>query len=148
MAEQIKVKAMCLLVYNNHILVADGDSMTFDNRPGIASPFYRVLGGGIEFGESAEDAVRREIREEIGCEIDGLEQIDVIENRFIYDNKPGHEIVFMYKGTPSRKELADQEKIHVKEAGYEFDAVWISFDTALSGEKPLYPKMDYRSMLN
>lgn len=34
--------------------------------------FYRPLGGAIEFGERAADAVQREIREELGAELEAL----------------------------------------------------------------------------
>lgn len=38
-----------------------------DHNPGILSPgAYGLFGGGIEDGESAEEAVRRELEEEIG----------------------------------------------------------------------------------
>ena len=34
--------------------------------PDDGSHFYRPLGGGINFGETGEEAVRREFREELG----------------------------------------------------------------------------------
>jgi 8-oxo-dGTP pyrophosphatase MutT (NUDIX family) len=58
--------------------------------------FERPLGGGIEFGESSLDAARREFREELGVELDGLKLLGVLENRPEIDGTQAHEIVFVY----------------------------------------------------
>ena len=47
-------------------------------------------GGGIKQGESAEDAARRELLEETGCEIEGLRLVDVIEDRLSGVAHTGH----------------------------------------------------------
>ncbi|MEX2081522.1 MAG: NUDIX domain-containing protein, partial [Dehalococcoidia bacterium] len=53
--------------------------------------FYRPLGGGIEFGETAEEAVIREMREEIGAETRVMRHLMTVENLFTYEGQPGHE---------------------------------------------------------
>ena len=58
--------------------------------------FYRALGGGIEFGETSKDAVKREFQEEIHADIKVGELLGVTENIFTYQGKTGHEIVFLY----------------------------------------------------
>ncbi|HET6707966.1 NUDIX hydrolase, partial [Amycolatopsis sp.] len=58
--------------------------------------FCRPLGGGIEFGERAEDALRREFREELGAEIEVGERLGVLENVFTWRDRPGHEIAFVF----------------------------------------------------
>jgi ADP-ribose pyrophosphatase YjhB (NUDIX family) len=59
--------------------------------------FERLLGGHVEFGERAEQAVRRELREEIGQEIRDVRLVQVLENLFTLDGAPGHEIVFVFE---------------------------------------------------
>lgn len=144
---RIRVKAMCLLILNEQILVADGSSMQSSTRPVEKGNFYRVIGGSINFNEDAESAVRREVREEINVEIEKLTKLDVVENRFVYAGEEGHEIVFLYKGIPSKKDWDMAKPLHVIEDTYEFDAVWISIPNLLSGEKPLVPALDYRRYL-
>lgn len=48
---------------------------------------YSLPGGGIDLGEKIEDALRREVREECGIEIE-LERIIDVQERFFYYN-PG-----------------------------------------------------------
>ncbi len=139
---------MCLIIDSGRVLVADGDSMKSSTRPIVPSDFYRVLGGGVNFDESAEEGVRREIREELNSEIEGLEKLDTIENRFTYAGERGHEIAFLYKGTLSRKELTKQDTVRVLEDSYEFNAVWVPIDQILNGKKPLYPPTDYKKFLS
>ena len=90
--ERIRVIAICLFRHDDAILVFDG----FDAVRG--SPYYRPLGGGLLPGETAAQALRREIREELGQEIASLRLLGVLENIFECDGLPGHEIVFVYDG--------------------------------------------------
>lgn len=58
--------------------------------------FYRPLGGGIEFGETAEQALHREMREELAVELSGVRLLGVLENLFHAFDRYGHEIVFVF----------------------------------------------------
>ena len=86
----IRPIAICLFRDANRILVSDGWDAQKKNA------YCRPLGGAIEFGESSADAVVREIREELGVEIRDLLLLGVLENIFTLDDKPGHEVVFVY----------------------------------------------------
>ena len=145
--QMIKVKAMCLLIQDGFVLVADGATLKSKVRKVVPQNFYRVLGGSFNFDESAEEAVRREIMEEAGVEIEDLTFLKVVENRFIYAGEVGHEIVFLFKGAP--KSRMDTTKIvHIDEGTYEGDAVWVTIPDLLEGTKPLYPELDYTPFLN
>ena len=138
-----KIKAVCLITHNERVLVMDADTLKTAGSRVAAGHFYRVLGGTMNFQETAEDCVRREFREELNSELADLERLDVVENNFTYAGKQEHEILFVFKGTLLRKELMDQETVHVVDSDYEFDAVWIPIKQLLDEEKPVYPSLDY-----
>ena len=138
--EKIRIKAMCLFHKDGKVLVSKGfDKVKNEN-------FYRVLGGSVNFFETGEAGVRREIQEELLSEIENLKLIDVIENLFTYEGNKGHEIVFLYHGDLAREELYTQNSIHIVEDTYEFDAEWIAINDVLSGKIPLYPAFDYKTL--
>jgi 8-oxo-dGTP pyrophosphatase MutT (NUDIX family) len=58
--------------------------------------FYRAIGGGIEFGETAEAALRREFREELDIALGAVALLRVIENIFEHEGHPGHEIAHVF----------------------------------------------------
>jgi ADP-ribose pyrophosphatase YjhB (NUDIX family) len=55
------------------------------------------VGGGIEFGERAADAVVREFAEELGSAVDVVRLLGVVDNIFTYEGRPGHEILFLFE---------------------------------------------------
>lgn len=89
-SDKIRVIAICVFRHGDKILVFEH----YDRSKG--TPFYRPLGGGVEFGETTEQALKREIKEEIGEEIADLNLLTVLENLFTLEGKPGHEIVYVY----------------------------------------------------
>jgi NAD+ diphosphatase len=53
-------------------LVTDGDLMLLARSARFRRPMFSTLAGFIEAGESAEDTLRREVREEVGLEVGAL----------------------------------------------------------------------------
>lgn len=131
---QIRPLAICVFRNKDLILVFEG----YDPIKG--ETFYRPLGGGIEFGEYGEEAVRREIMEELHTEIKDLSFPGMLENVFVFNGTPGHEIVMIYDGTLEDSGLYDKAVIAVIEAnGEEVRAVWKSLDEFAAGNSILYP---------
>jgi NADH pyrophosphatase NudC (nudix superfamily) len=116
------------------------DLLVFEDQdPTKDQTFYRPLGGGIEFGETAEEAVRRELREELGADLLDVRRIGVLESIFHGFGRDGHEIAFILACR-----LADH-------SWYERDAVGEILDDAgtkvmwrplksFNARNPLYPE--------
>lgn len=130
----IRPVAICIFRGGDKILVPE----LYD--PTAKETFYRPLGGAIEFGERSEDAVVREIREEIGAEITNLRYIGIIENLFTYDGQTGHEIVIVYEADLADRSLYGKEVIEGQEDdGMPLKVVWKSL-SEFGSQSPLYPK--------
>lgn len=129
---RIRVLALALIVHpkRDAILVSSG------RDPATGASFERLLGGGVDFGERAADAVRRELREELGLDVVVEGRAGVIENLFSFAGRPGHEIAFVLRASFSDPGVYAREHL----AGIEADPVdghWreLTADAAL----PLYP---------
>lgn len=68
--------------------------------PSLENPdgYHRLIGGGVEPGETAAEAIIREVREELGATLVEVAQVGVVENLFELDGAPGHEVVFVHTG--------------------------------------------------
>ncbi len=88
--QHIRVRASALILHRDHILFAEG----FDSSTGES--FWYPPGGEIRFGERAEDAVVREIREELGRSIEITGRLGASENLFTLGGVAGHEVVFEF----------------------------------------------------
>ena len=130
----IRPIAICVFRNNSRILVFEGYDAIKNET------YYRPLGGGIEFGESGEAAVRREIMEELHSEIRELEHLGFLENIFVNNGNMGHEIVMVYDGALTKAELCDQAEIEVIESnGERIRVVWKSLHEFEEGKSILYP---------
>ena len=63
---------------------------------------WRPLGGGIEFGERAADAVKREFMEELGTRLDDPVFFCALENIHAHSGNTGHETVFVFEARFAR----------------------------------------------
>ena len=91
--------------------------------------YARPLGGGIEFGEFSRDALVREIREELGAEIENAKLVGVLESMWDFDaDDRGHEVVFVYDAEFRDKTMYDRPEIPYREEGIDLDATarWLS----------------------
>ena len=131
---QIRPIALCVFHNRDRILVFKGYDKAKDET------FYRPLGGGIEFGESSEDAVRRELKEEINVEVGSLKYLGALENIFTFNGNSYHEIAMIYDGALIDSGLYDQAVIAGREAnGDEIRAIWKGLDEFELGKSILYP---------
>ena len=90
-------RAAAIIIEDNHVLVIKSD----------AADYLYSVGGAINHGETAEDAVRREVREETGVDYEIERPVFVYENIFQEDgrNLHGIEIFFLMKPRGTREGL-------------------------------------------
>jgi ADP-ribose pyrophosphatase YjhB (NUDIX family) len=138
----IKVKAMGLFISPDGRFLASSHVDSVKQQP-----FLRLLGGHVEFGERSDETLLREIHEEIGAEARILSLLEVAENRFVYEGRPGHEVVFVYAAEFADPSFYARETIPVMEPDSETIAIWTPAADLLEGRVFLYPTIDYAAHL-
>jgi 8-oxo-dGTP pyrophosphatase MutT (NUDIX family) len=103
--------------------------------------FHRPLGGAVEFGERAEEAVVRELLEETGFGIRVERRLGVLENLFVHEGSDRHEICFVFDVTfldPAAYEHDTFEIVEViRGEEVRLPAIWVDPDAL---DAPLYPE--------
>ncbi|MHA6509624.1 NUDIX hydrolase [Tessaracoccus sp. Y1736] len=129
---RIRNLAVGLPVRDGHVLVQEFGGA--DGEP----PFVRAIGGGIEFGERAIEALLREFLEELGVAVTAAELLGVTENIFTFLGRAGHEIVHIFSVECPALEAWPLDT-RVKVIDDESIVAWHRLDT-LGGEGlPFYP---------
>lgn len=130
----IRPKAVCVCWRGDQLLVQPA----YDAVKG--ETFYGLPGGGVEFGERAADAARREMHEELGAALADVTLLGVLENIFTYEGRPGHEITFVFVVRLEDEALYARDEIHATESnGQPFVARWMPLAHFAPGGPPLYP---------
>lgn len=88
--------------------------------------FYRLIGGGIEFGETGAEALKREVKEEINAEIKNVKYLGLIENIFNYEVKRRHELALIYRADFKDKNVYEKEEIKILDSRYPQKAYWLN----------------------
>ena len=132
----IRVIAIGIFTRGTELLVFQG----YDKVKG--SFYYRPLGGGVEPGERAADALRREIREELGEEITEIRLLDVVENLFTVDGRAGHEIAFVYHARFVDPAVYTQETLIAHEDnGDRLTVIWRGLDSFNAQHRLVPPEL-------
>jgi ADP-ribose pyrophosphatase YjhB (NUDIX family) len=94
----------------------------------------------VKFGESAAEAILREIDEELDTPVEDLRLLGILENRFTYKGKPGHEVLFIFDACFSNKGLYKLKEVPAHEGeGRRIRTRWINPDRK-NRRIPLYPE--------
>ena len=130
--KEIRPIALGLAIKNNKLLVSEG----FDKVKN--ETFYRCLGGGIEFLEKSEEALKREFLEEINVDITVKAFLGISENIFTYQGKKAHELILFYSIEISDENYQEEYKV-IDDHG-ETIAKWIDINEFKNKNKILYPE--------
>ncbi len=131
---RIRPIALAILRQDHRLLVLEAED------PVKHQTFYRLVGGGIEFGEYGHQAVVREIREELGAEIKGVRYAGMIENIFTYAGGLGHELALLYDAEFIEPRYYQAEELEAREEdGTPFRVLWQPLAFFEEGHGPLYP---------
>ena len=105
------VRATALIVQNRKFLVTKDEGK------------YYTIGGAIQVNESTEDAVVREVREELGVASKAVQLAFAVENRFEEDGVNYHNIEFHYL-----VDLLEDASLTIQEDEKSQPCEWIDLD--------------------
>ena len=128
--KEIRPIALGLAIKNNKVLVSEGYDKVKDQT------FYRCLGGGIEFLEKSDEALKREFKEEIGADVTVKDFLGLEENIFTFNGKNGHELIFVYTVDVKDSDYKDEYTIIDETDSH---AVWMDIEDFRSGKEIIYP---------
>lgn len=134
----IRNLAVGLPVRDGYVLVSGATDSVKGER------FYRAIGGGIEFGETADVALRREFEEELGVVLEKAQLLGVLENIFEFEGVAGHEIVHVFDVTAKELDVIPIDAdLHVLDEGS-----LVGWKRISDFDRPLYPTGALQMILN
>ena len=128
----IRPISLVIIINRDSVLAEQG----FDSNSDTF--FYRLLGGGIQQGETSSNCIKRELKEELNLHLKDINLLTVIENIFTYNGELNHEIIFLYTANIQDKDEYDKKIIHRIDKSESF-AEWISINSIKSGDITLFP---------
>ncbi|MGB7338918.1 MAG: NUDIX domain-containing protein [Phototrophicaceae bacterium] len=134
--KKIRPLALCVFRREDQVFVSQGYDAVKDHY------FYRPIGGGIEFGETAIEAVQREVMEEINAVVTDLVYLGTLENIFTYEGLAGHEICLILDGrfADDARNQDDYTVIGTDDDEILYTAFWKPLSFFVEGHAPLYPQ--------
>ena len=102
--------------------------------------FWTCPGGRAEFGEAAEDTIKREMREELDTEIEVIRLLWFVENFFEYEGLSYHELAvyFLIRFPDGSRPLASRG-FESADQGVKLLFQWVPVNVKVLTELPLLP---------
>lgn len=91
---KLNVRAAGVIIHNGKVLA----------HRNINSNHYALIGGRVKIGEDSSNTIKREIKEELGKDIEITGYIATIENFFEMKGSKYHEILFIHKAEFTEEE--------------------------------------------
>ena len=127
--KEIRPVVLGIVKKDNKILVNRGsDKVTGEE-------FYRCIGGGIEFLETSEYALKREFQEELNIDIEVKEFLGISENIFTYHGEKAHELILFYNVSIKNEDYKEEYVVDGN-----VNARWIDINKFKNKELKLYPE--------
>ena len=118
-AGAIRPIAAAVIRDRDRILVWD------DHDPLTGEVVAVPLAGGIEFGETGEEAIVRELDEEIGAVPKRIRYLGLLEDIFVWAGQNRHELYLIYDVELADRTIYDAEEVEVTEDdGSSYPARW------------------------
>lgn len=132
--KQIQVKVIGICINRRQLLAAE----VYNDAGEVKG--VRPIGGHIEFGETREQALEREFKEELGTEIVMAGNWQTFENIYRHHDVLGHEYIHCISIALVDRSLYSQSLIVFSEdSGEETRARWYDVKDLRSGKIELYP---------
>lgn len=115
------------------VLIRNEDKILMAASPLEGENTYYSVGGRVKYGETFEEAVRREVREETGIDCENTRMICIHENFFVnFEGYPYHEVSVFFLAEDKR--FADIPSEHLTEDGPDGEKlVWVDpYDESLT----------------
>lgn len=133
---KVRGKAIGLVKHDNKLLVFE----VLDDYGKLKG--WCPIGGGIEFGETAKEALVREVYEELKCDAIVTGNPIICENIFEHHGSMGHEIIFAFPIKLSDHTIYTNNRFQIhEERGSTHWVEWISLEQFESGEATLFPSI-------
>lgn len=101
----------------------------------------RPIGGTIKFGETKEEALKREIKEELNLTTKIIEDWMSFENIYHHENKIGHEYIFVAEVEFLSLAALNKEHFDIIESdGQHIKAQWYALEEIINGKLTLFPE--------
>lgn len=132
---KIRLIALGLIKTETHVFLSKG----FD--PHSQSIFYRALGGGVKFQETSKNALKREFWEEIEAKLTQIKYLGCLENIFVFNNEPKHEIIQLYQCDFVDTRFYEHRETTIKEKNRQKIAQWVTIEDCIAKKILVYPSL-------